>query len=98
MGKRTGFTAGVYMAAVLEYLVAEILELAGNCARYFRKQRIFPRCIQLTLLHDKELFQLTRGAIVPQGGVKPFIHPALQPNVASRGGEVVVTAEATSWE
>lgn len=77
--RRTGFTAGVYMAAVLEYLVAEVLELAGNCARYFRKHRIFPRCIQLTLLHDKELFSLTKGAIVPQGGVKPFIHPALQP-------------------
>ena len=46
--------------------------------RYFKKQRVFPRCIQLTLLHDKELFQLTRGAIVPQGGVKPFIHPMLE--------------------
>jgi len=75
--RRIGLTAAVYMASVLEYLVAEVLELAGNCARYFRKQRVFPRCIQLTLLHDKELFQLTRGAIVPQGGVKPFIHPVL---------------------
>jgi len=75
--RRVGLTASVYMASVLEYLAAEVLELAGNCARYFKKQRVFPRCIQLTLLHDKELYQLTRGAIVPQGGVKPFIHPVL---------------------
>lgn len=94
--RRIGLTASVYMASVLEYLVAEVLELAGNCARYFRKQRVFPRCIQLTLLHDKELFQLTRGAIVPQGGVKPFIHPVL---VNGRNGsaeeqpEVVPTVE-----
>jgi len=96
--KRVGLTSGVYLAAVLEYLVAEVLELAGNCARYFRKHRIFPRCIQLTLLHDKELFSLTKGAIVPQGGVKPFIHPALQPRNSHYSGQVVVSAEATSWE
>lgn len=75
--RRVEVTASVYLAAVLEYLVAEVLELAGNCTRYFKKKRVFPRCIQLTFLHDKELEQLTRGAIVPQGGVRPNIHPTL---------------------
>lgn len=93
--RRIGLTASVYMASVLEYLVAEVLELAGNCARYFRKQRVFPRCIQLTLLHDKELFQLTRGAIVPQGGVKPFIHPVL---VNGHSGSAVGQPEVVPTE
>ena len=59
------------------------------CARYFKKQRVFPRCIQLTLLHDKELYQLTRGAIVPQGGVKPFIHPVLMSTVHGKAEEKI---------
>jgi len=75
--RRVGVTGAVYLAATLEYLVAEVLELAGNCARFFRKKRVSPRCIQLSLLHDKELDQLTRGVIVPQGGVRPYIHPVL---------------------
>merc|ERR1711915_269230 len=58
------------------YMLAEILELAGNCARFFRKKRITPRCVQLSLLHDKELDQLTKGVIVPGGGVRPYIHPS----------------------
>jgi len=75
--RRVGVTGAVYLASVLEYLVAEVLELAGNCARFYKKKRVTPRCIQLSLLHDKELADLTRGVVIPDGGVKQYIHPVL---------------------
>ncbi|XP_077350542.1 core histone macro-H2A.2 [Festucalex cinctus] len=74
---RIGMGAPVYMAAVIEYLAAEILELAGNAARDNKKGRITPRHIKLAVANDEELNQLLRGVTISNGGVLPRIHPEL---------------------
>ncbi|KAG6335703.1 hypothetical protein ID866_3383 [Astraeus odoratus] len=78
-GMRIGSTTPVYLAAVLEYLTAEVLELAGNAARDNRKRRINPRHIQLAVRNDNELDKLLGDVIIAQGGVIPFINPVLLP-------------------
>merc|ERR1712190_47208 len=77
--KRIGAGAPVYVAAVLEYLCAELLELAGNAARDNKKQRIIPRHIQLAVRNDEELNKLMSGVTIANGGVLPNIHAVLLP-------------------
>jgi len=84
-----GAGAPVYLAAVLEYLCAEILELAGNAARDNKKSRIIPRHITLAVKNDEELNKLLGDVTIAQGGVLPNIHAVLLPkktNKMSGGG------------
>ncbi|XP_051840607.1 histone H2A-beta, sperm-like [Antechinus flavipes] len=86
--QRLASGAPVFLAAVLEYLTAEILELAGNAARDNQKTRIAPRHVQLAVRNDAELNQLFGHVTISQGAVLPRIHSELlQPTSKARSSQ-----------
>jgi histone H2A len=85
--QRVGSGAPVYLAAVLEYLAAEVLELAGNAAKDNKKSRIVPRHLLLAIRNDQELGRLLAGVTIAHGGVLPNIHSVLLPKKSAAAAE-----------
>lgn len=79
--------SSVYLASVLEYLVAEVMELAGNAARDNKRHSITPRHITLAIRQDEELQKLMQHVTFSQGGVIPFIHSVLLPKRTTKRSE-----------
>lgn len=84
---RTGVGASLYLAAVLEYLTAELLELAGNVAKDLNKLRIIPRHLALAIRGDEELAQLLGHVTIASGGVPPKINESLFPKKSGKSGK-----------
>ncbi|KAM7495934.1 hypothetical protein LguiA_020348 [Lonicera macranthoides] len=83
--QRVGSGSPVYLSAVLEYLAAEVLELAGNAARDNKKSRIKPRHVQLAVRNDEEFSKLLGNVTIANGGVLPNIHQNLLPKKVAPG-------------
>lgn len=76
--------APIYLASIIEYLVAEVLELAGNAAKDNKRSRICPRHLLLAVRNDEELNKLLDHVIISEGGVMPNINLALLPKTGSK--------------
>lgn len=69
-------TAGIFTAAVVEYLAAEVLELAGNECKERKKKLIRPRHLTFAIKRDEELDSLIK-ATIRGGGVVPTANRAV---------------------
>ncbi|KAK9109368.1 hypothetical protein Sjap_017428 [Stephania japonica] len=90
--QRVGSGAPVYFSVVLEYLAAEVLELAGNAARDNKKTRIIPWHVQLAVRNDEELSKLLGAVTIANGGVLPNIHQVLLSKKTGKGKDEVGSA------
>ena len=81
--------AAVYLAAVLEYLSAEMLELSGNAARDIKTDTINSRHLMLACRNDEELNKLMAGVVIREGGVMPNIHTVCLLPAEGRGSAYV---------
>ncbi|KAF8259557.1 histone-fold-containing protein, partial [Lactarius quietus] len=70
--RRIGAKATVYIAAILAYLPAEVLELAGIASKDLRIKCITPWHLHLAVWGDEELDLLVKPTL-PGGGVRPCI-------------------------
>ncbi|XP_061576334.1 histone H2A, sperm-like [Cololabis saira] len=96
--ERVGNGSAVYLAAILEYLCAEILELAGNASTDNKKRRIAPRHILLAVKNDEELNKLLAGVTISEGGVIPNIQASLLPKKTGAPKEVGSAKDVQSQE
>ena len=76
--KRVSPGAAVAVAAALEYITAELMNVAGDACDQLKAKRLAPLHILRAVAADKELKALFPHDIA-QGGVLPFIHNRLKP-------------------
>ncbi len=90
---RFGKGAAIFMAAVLQYLTSELLEMAGDHAHEKKKTLIQPKNIMHVIRNDDELSKLFAQIQVSDGGHKQHIEDFLYGNKKGKKGGVEGTQE-----
>ncbi len=67
MMKRIGGGAPIYLAAILEYFAAELLEVSGNATLKDNRKLITPQDVMRSIRSDPELHRSLSGAVVFSG-------------------------------
>ena len=75
--RRVGASSAVYLAAVVEYLVAELLELSVKAAEQTKSKRLTPRALTLAVRNDDDLGALLQNVTLSRGGVVPAVAKAV---------------------
>ena len=92
-----GAGAPVYLTAVIQYMAAEVLELAGNACRDNKKKRVTPRHLMLAIRNDEELNKFLSDVTIPSGGVLPYIHKSLLPKKPKSNEQQRRILEQARW-
>merc|ERR1712034_196491 len=79
VAKRISKKTGVFTSAVMEYIAAEVLELAGNAAKDKKKKTIFPKHLQTAIRSDEELSEFLKNVTIRSAHVLPHIEEVLLP-------------------
>lgn len=91
---RVSVASSIYMTAVAEYVLAEVLQLSGNAARANKRQRIVPRHIQLAIRNDEELNRLFGHVAIADGGVTPLIQQVVEKKKSSKKSAAAADEES----
>lgn len=76
---RVGATAPVYLTAVLEYIAAEIMNLAAHECQKTKRKRITPEDLSLAIRADQQLNALCSNVAIYSGDKIKNISRALVP-------------------
>merc|ERR1712096_134686 len=79
VAKRVSSKTGVFTSAVMEYIMAEVLELAGNVCKEKKMHTIFPKHLQTAIRSDEELDDFLKNVTLRSTHVLPHIEEALLP-------------------
>ena len=86
-GDRVGRAAPIHMAAVMDYMCAEILDLAIVVCKDHKRKRIIPRHIELGIRNDVDMSRLYLNQTFFNGGMTPHIDSRLLPVRKQKGGK-----------